>query len=329
MALPATALYAAGIALAVALALLWWPGRPRAGWTEAVGAALVAYPVARALVGAAAVSDRLTRYTVLLPASAPDFERAILRDSALGFLLPLAGALLLWRKRAGGAPVRSARDALAGVARALEPAGLGGAPRRTLLDALAVLGVALLLLGASLAGQAYAVPFLVTGDESAYWQNLTPALLVGLSVAAGVSEELVWRGLLLRALLSRIPFWPALLLQAGLFGFIHAGYGNWAHVLGPALFGLLMGVVALRVSLLAAMAVHAGVDIAYLALAAPQLQPGILALPLALAIAGLVALAATRFAVVRALLELDWRKGWRSAGDAPATFTQLQRGARP
>jgi membrane protease YdiL (CAAX protease family) len=180
-----------------------------------------------------------------------------------------------------------------------------------------VLGVALLLLGLSLAAQTYAVPFLVTGDESAYWRNLTPALLVGLSVGAGVSEEFVWRGLFLRALLRRWAFWPALLGQALLFGFIHAGYGNWAHVLGPALFGLLMGIVALRVSLLAAMAVHAGVDMAYLALAAPQLQPGILALPLVLAGAGLAAAAATRLAPVRALLDLDWKEGWRGAGSRP------------
>jgi hypothetical protein len=61
-----------------------------------------------------------------------------------------------------------------------------------------------------------------------------------------------------------------------------------------------MGLVALRVGLLAAVVVHAGVDVAYLALAAPQLQPGILALPAALLLVGMGAMVATRWAASRA-----------------------------
>lgn len=293
----------AGIALALVLARLLWLRR-RPAVLDVLAAALLAYPVARALVGAVQVSDRLTRYTVLLPASEQALWRGVAYDVGYGLLLPLAGALLLWRGRAGRGEAASFQDLRDALAHALAPAGLRlrVPARRALLDALAVLGAALLLLGLALLAQGYAVPFLVTGDESAYWANLTPMLLVALSVAAGVSEEFVWRGALLQALLSRMGAWRALALQAALFGFIHAGFGNWAHVLGPALFGLVMGLVALRVGLLAAMVAHAGVDLAYLALAAPHLQPGVLALPAALLVAGSAAALATRFAPLRALL---------------------------
>jgi hypothetical protein len=312
VALPAWLLLAAGVAVALLLGrLLWWPGRLRP--VEVAAAVLVAYPVARALVGAASVSDRLTRYTVLLPASALEFQLAIARDLGFGILLPLGGALLLWRTRAGRGEARGWRDAIAGALRALEPAGVrpDARPARAVGEGLALLAVVLALQALALAAQATVARFLVTGDESAYWINLTPALLLGLSVAAGVSEEFVWRGLLLRALLRRLGWWPALLAQAALFGFIHAGYGNWAHVLGPAIFGLLMGLVALRVSLLAAVLVHAGVDIAYLALAAPHLQPAILVLPGLLVAAGAAALLATRGAPIKALWP-PWRAAVRA-----------------
>ena len=108
MALPGWAVLLLGIGLALALAaLLWLPRRPRA--LEVLGAALVAYPIARALVGSALVSDRLTRYTVLLPASVQAFELSILRQLTLGLLLPLAGALLLWKGRVPPEPWRGWR----------------------------------------------------------------------------------------------------------------------------------------------------------------------------------------------------------------------------
>jgi membrane protease YdiL (CAAX protease family) len=174
-------------------------------------------------------------------------------------------------------------------------------PRRAALDALAVLGATLALLAAGLLLEAV-VPGLGMGNEGAYWSELTLPLLVALSLAAGLSEEFVYRGLLLRALERRLPWWAALLGQALAFGFIHSGYGNLAHVLGPALFGLLMGRVAQRTGLMACVAVHAGSDVAYLALAAPQLQPASLALLLALAGAGVAGLVLTRARPVRALL---------------------------
>jgi membrane protease YdiL (CAAX protease family) len=169
------------------------------------------------------------------------------------------------------------------------------------LDALALLGATLLLLALGLLGEAV-VPGLGMANEAAYWADLTLPLLLALSLAAALSEEFVYRGLLLRALERRLPWWAALLAQAAAFGFIHSGYGNLAHVLGPFLFGALMGRVAQRAGLLACVAVHAGIDISYLSLAAPQLQPASLALTALLALAGLASLAATRARAVRALL---------------------------
>jgi membrane protease YdiL (CAAX protease family) len=270
----------------------------------------LAYPVASAIVVAANVSDRLTRYTVLQPAAARDFELAILHDMSFSILLPLAGALLLGKARVAREPARSLADIRDAVARALAPAGvrLRGVASAMWLDAVALLGLVLALQFGALAAQATVARVLVTGDESAYWIHLSPALLVGLSVTAGVGEEFVWRGAFLRGLVDRMPWGFAVALQAALFGFIHAGYGNWAHVVGPAMFGALMAIVALRVGLLAAIVVHVGVDVAYLALVAPQLQPQIYALPAVLVVAGGVALIVTRgraaLAVLQGLREL-------------------------
>jgi membrane protease YdiL (CAAX protease family) len=294
---------AAGLALAVLLGLLLWaPRRPRP--LEALAAVLLAYPLGRALAGAAAVADRVLTNPVLLPASVEDFELQMLHDMAFGLLLPLGAALLLWRGRAGRGAAKGAREVLAAARRALGPAGVGrrGPGARGALDALALLGAALALLGLGLAAERV-VPGLGTRNESAYWSNLTPAIVLALSAAAAVSEEFVYRGLLLRALMRRAPWGWALALQALAFGFVHSGYGNWAHVLGPALFGALMGLVALRVGLLAAAVVHAGVDVAYLSLAAPHLQPAVLALPATLALLGLAALARTRGRAVKALVQ--------------------------
>lgn len=302
---------AGGVALALLLGVLLWAPRPLRAW-QVVASALLAYPAARALVGALAVADRLTRRTVLLPASALEFELNIVYHVSIGLLLPLGGALLLWRARAGKGAARSLRDLRAALARVLEPAGLRlAAPGpRALLGALGLLGLVLALQFVALAAQGSVASFLVTGDESRYWLNLTPALLLGLSVSAGVSEEFVYRGLLLRALARRMDWKLAIALQALLFGFIHTGYGNWAHIVGPAIFGALMGVVALRVSLLAAIAIHAGTNVAYLALFAPQLQPFNLVVPVALTLVGLAALAATR---LEPLWALGVRDAWASA----------------
>jgi len=309
----------AGLGLAAVLGLLLWRPR-RATLVQAFATVLIAYPAARALVAAAYVSPRLTTYTVLQPAPRAAFELAILHDVSLGILLPLAGALLLWRDRAGREEARGFADVRAALASALRPAGLRLADpdrRAAFLDAGALLGVTLVLQALALLAQQGPAAFLVTGDESRYWQNLTPALAVGLSFAAGASEEFVWRGLLFQALRKRVAYLPAVLTQAALFGFIHAGYGNWAHVVGPALFGLLMGVVAVRVGLLAAVVVHAGTDVAYLGLVVPAIQPWGLGLAAALLLAGVLAAVGTRLHAVQVLLRPAPWKEVKGPGQEP------------
>jgi membrane protease YdiL (CAAX protease family) len=57
--------------------------------------------------------------------------------------------------------------------------------------------------------------------------NLPPVALVLAGVAAvllaPVAEELAFRGVLLRALMRRLPFWPAALISSALFAVLHAG----------------------------------------------------------------------------------------------------------
>lgn len=96
------------------------------------------------------------------------------------------------------------------------------------------------------------------------WSEVTPELVVGLSLAAAVAEELLFRGVLLHALSSRIGWTGGAAAQAGLFGVLHAGYGDLGYVLAAGAFGLAMAGVVRRWGLLAAVAVHAQVNLVIL-----------------------------------------------------------------
>ncbi len=102
---------------------------------------------------------------------------------------------------------------------------------------------------------------LQNGDESSVWANMTPYHVVLLSLAAGFGEELFYRGFLQTALARRMHIAPAILIQALFFGFAHAGYGTWIHVLGPIGFGLVAGFVAWRFGIWAATALHVLIDV--------------------------------------------------------------------
>jgi membrane protease YdiL (CAAX protease family) len=87
-------------------------------------------------------------------------------------------------------------------------------------------------------------------------------LWVGVSVSAGICEEVVFRGYFQRqfAVLTRSR-WIALFLQAALFGISH-GYQGLEACAKIAVFGALYGLVALwRGSLRPGMIAHAGSDI--------------------------------------------------------------------
>jgi membrane protease YdiL (CAAX protease family) len=115
------------------------------------------------------------------------------------------------------------------------------------------------------------------GDESAVFDNLTPLLIVLLAGAAGLSDEFLFRGIMLGWLSRVAPLSVAIAVQAALFGLVHAGYGTWTHVLGPAIFGLGMAWVRLRLGLVPAILLHALVNVVAFSLDLAERKPEVLA----------------------------------------------------
>ena len=87
-------------------------------------------------------------------------------------------------------------------------------------------------------------------------------LFAGLSLSAGVGEELAFRGYALAALqLLSLPPWTAAVSTSVAFGMMHA-YQGMAGILRTALVGVVLAVSVLQTgSLLPAMAAHALVDL--------------------------------------------------------------------
>jgi membrane protease YdiL (CAAX protease family) len=83
-----------------------------------------------------------------------------------------------------------------------------------------------------------------------------------LAILIGCSEELVYRGYLLRQLQALSgSAWLALLLQASLFGVAHGAQGQWA-VARFAAYGLAFGYVAQRQrSIVPCVVCHVGLDV--------------------------------------------------------------------
>jgi len=80
------------------------------------------------------------------------------------------------------------------------------------------------------------------------------------SIAAGVCEEIVYRGLLMTALAALVGAWPAVLLSSVAFGLGHA-YQGAAGVVRTGIVGLVLAlVVTFTGSLLAAIVMHALLD---------------------------------------------------------------------
>jgi membrane protease YdiL (CAAX protease family) len=130
------------------------------------------------------------------------------------------------------------------------------------IDFLTVVGTATLLryLGPSL--------FRLLGRWTSQTGFLLPATLsesvvwVGVSLAAGICEELVYRGYLQSQLWSLTKSLPAALaLQSVIFGFGHI-YQGWKPALVTAIYGLVFGLVAAwRRSIVPGAIAHAIVDI--------------------------------------------------------------------
>jgi len=90
------------------------------------------------------------------------------------------------------------------------------------------------------------------------------AVFVALVVLAPLSEELLFRGVLLRSLLLRHGKWPAMVGSAGLFASVHLLEGTEILHTLPVLFilGLALGHSAIRTGRLgSAVAIHAGFNL--------------------------------------------------------------------
>jgi membrane protease YdiL (CAAX protease family) len=170
------------------------------------------------------------------------------------------------------------------IARALVDAGLpmgalvpwmrqrGLAARRWGEGISALVGLAgfpLLLFGTLLFSLATAnASALRQSDETSVFANMTIYHAIVISLAAGFGEELVFRGLVQTAIQRILPrgglAWPmlvAVVVQSVFFGLAHSGYGTWIHVLEPALFGLIAGLVAWAFGIWAAIVLHVLVDV--------------------------------------------------------------------
>lgn len=281
-------------------------------WVQSIGLALVLSPFVRMLLNVYVSIDALFVFTVLEPVSREALWRGIGRTLLYSFAFPAVGLLILhnavprWKSRR--APAKSLPQALAAH-------GLG--PRHSWQrDALR--GIALFFC----IGLAYAVaygisrlfsPELAGGVESDYWRNITLPLIVLVSVAAGLTEEFLFRGLLLRRLARWLPWSAAAVLQALFFGLIHSGYGTWTHVLGPFAFGLGMAWVARILGIVPAMLLHAQVNMVFFAVDVSDVLPSAWALVAALLALNLAAAWATRLDAVRLL----WKSLLRRFDEVP------------
>lgn len=138
--------------------------------------------------------------------------------------------------------------------------------------------------------------------ESMTGDTLAAVLLV--CVLAPVTEEMLFRGLILRGFLARYPRWPAIVASAVLFGASHLNLYQFAAAL---LLGLLLGWLYERSrSLIPCIALHAAYNAAVTWLDLQEARPGLEAVwweptPLAWLVA--LGLAAAGLALLARLLQ--------------------------
>lgn len=259
------------------LTLAWSTGfgvgmRRAWSWQRSLGLALVAYPFWKLAVGVWLTIGAVFEGGVAPALTLEQIWDAIFRNTFYYAVVPAIGLLLVYERfpaLARGPPREglAADNGLAPVASAADDALSGAA----LFFGIAVAYIFALALVTSALGDA-----VNTGDDSAVFDNVTPMTVLLLSIVAGVSEEFLFRGVLQsaldRGLRRRLPagaaFGVAVFVQAVFFGLVHSGYGNLAHIIGPFLFGLGMGLVVRRLGLLAAIVLHAEIDVLAIGLSA-------------------------------------------------------------
>jgi membrane protease YdiL (CAAX protease family) len=285
-----------------------WGGQPG---RRAAGLGIMTVPLWQTLIGILESIAPLVQGGTVLPALSP----SQLSDAYIFAILPNLGYLgagfLLYASH--GANWRGM--AVPQLAQTLRKAGLPMGRRSEGQSAAAGIAIVPLLALASylLVLATQGIKALNNGDESQYWRNMTVYHAVLISAAAALGEELLFRGLLQTLLakgFSRLrgagadpAGWavvPAIVVQAIVFGFAHAGYGTFEHVLTPLLFGLLAGLLAWRWGIWSSILLHFLADTyTFLQEAAPThlvagiLLDGLFAANLAFALAWLLRRAST------------------------------------
>ncbi len=85
-------------------------------------------------------------------------------------------------------------------------------------------------------------------------------MFMGVSVTAGVCEEILYRGMLLALLAPLLGTWGAVVMGAVIFGLGHV-YQGWTGILKTGIVGLVMGALTVfSGSLFAAIALHSVID---------------------------------------------------------------------
>ena len=154
-----------------------------------------------------------------------------LAQFAMSLLIVVFGSLLL-----RALPDLDRRAAFAAKGRALGSVGIGLAGG----VALVIGSVVIIMIGLALDPSVDdALDDAALEFEPAVWQ--TALLVVSLVVLAPLGEELVFRVLLLRALVRRLRFWPAALVSGALFAAAHPdGYLAWPRAVALVASGVVL-----------------------------------------------------------------------------------------
>lgn len=287
--------------------------RARLTWVQCVGIALVATPFVKMLLNIYLSVGALFTFTVLEPVGRDVLWRSVGRDVLFELALPLTGILLLHN----AVPwIKSRRVSPDPIMRAASANGLGpkeGYPRDALRGFTLFFCIAAAYLIALLVARQLS-PELVGGSESEYWVNITLPLILLVSGMAGLTEEILFRGILLTRLARSMPWIMAALLQALFFGFIHAGYGTWTHVFAPFLFGLGMAWITRILGIVPAILLHMQVNIMFFALDVSDVVPSAWVLVGLLAIVNIYAAMRTRFDAIPMLWNSLRPSTWSRAG---------------
>jgi membrane protease YdiL (CAAX protease family) len=233
-------------------------------WHRLLGLVLLLFPFIRILYGIWDSIAFVATPGTIAPTRPPDFWWArIRRDLVLNLLVPMVG--LLMASGHGPRLLQGVKQAAGGLRSSLASVGMW--PRVSWSRDLAV-GLACFLV--VFFGNVMLVQLLAplreldTGDASRVFLQITPLLAVGLALMSGLTEEFLYRGVLLvrlRGLLHGVPVWVLLLGSSVFFALAHAGYGTIANMLFPFLFGLVVGAIALLWGVWPAVIVHTLVNL--------------------------------------------------------------------